>query len=47
VCTCKIKNKKNQAYSYLGGKDWEDHGSKSAWAKSSQDPISINKNLDV
>jgi hypothetical protein len=27
----------------LGGKDWEDHGSEPAQAKSLQDPISTNK----
>jgi hypothetical protein len=25
--------------SYLGGRDYEDHSSKPAWANSSQDPI--------
>jgi hypothetical protein len=29
--------------SYLGGENQEDQGSRSAWAKSSQDPISTNK----
>jgi hypothetical protein len=32
--------------SYSGGRDWEDGGSRPAWAKSSRDPISIN-NLGV
>jgi hypothetical protein len=27
---------------YFGGGDWEDHGSRPAGAKSSQDPISTN-----
>jgi hypothetical protein len=29
--------------SYLGDKDWEDCGSMTAWAKSSQDHLSTNK----
>jgi hypothetical protein len=29
--------------SYLGGRDKEDHGSKPAWVKSLQDPISTNE----
>jgi hypothetical protein len=29
--------------SYLGGRDQEDCDSKPTWAKSQQDPISINK----
>jgi hypothetical protein len=33
--------------SYLGGRDWEDHSLRSAWAKSSPDPISTNKKLGV
>jgi hypothetical protein len=28
-----------------GGSDQEDHGSKPAWANSSQDPISKKKNI--
>jgi hypothetical protein len=30
-------------YSYLEGKVWEDHSLRGAWAKSYQEPISINK----
>jgi hypothetical protein len=33
--------------SYLGGGDWEDCISRPAWAKSPQDPISINKKLHM
>jgi hypothetical protein len=28
---------------YSGGRDWEDLGSRPAWAKHSQDPVSVNK----
>jgi hypothetical protein len=31
--------------SYSGGRDQEDHGSKSAWAKSSRDPFSKKNTL--
>jgi hypothetical protein len=33
--------------SYQGGGDQEDHGSRPAWAKSSQDPISTNKKWGI
>jgi hypothetical protein len=33
--------------SYSGGRDQKDHGSRLAWAKSWQDPISTNKKLGM
>jgi hypothetical protein len=33
--------------SYLGGRDLKDHDLRPVWSKSSQDPISINKNLGM
>jgi hypothetical protein len=49
LCTTYANNVVTHSYnhSYLGIRDQEDHGSKPAQAKSSQNPISTNKKLGV